>query len=87
MYSLTYSPRAQKSLRKFPKEYQSLILKKLAALKDNPKPRGFDKIAARTPPLYRIRVGDYRVFYFIDEEEKDVIVVDVKRRTTQTYRH
>ncbi|OGD89396.1 hypothetical protein A3D04_03955 [Candidatus Curtissbacteria bacterium RIFCSPHIGHO2_02_FULL_40_16b] len=87
MYSLTYSPRAQKALRKLPKEYQSLILKKLAALRDNPKPRGYDKIAARMPPLYRIRIGDYRVFYFIDEQLKEVIVVDVKRRTTQTYRH
>ena len=87
MYNVTYSPRAQKYLRKFPKDYQSLILKKLVALKDNPKPRGHDKIAARTPPLYRIRIGDYRVFYFIDEMIKEVVIVDVKRRTTQTYRH
>ncbi len=87
MYSLIYSPKAQKALRKFPREYQSLILKKLSSLKDNPKPRGYDKITSRTPPLYRIRVGDYRVFYFIDEEVKDIIIVDVKRRTTQTYRH
>ena len=86
MYSLIYSPRSQKSLRKFPKEYQSLILRKLASLKDNPKPRGYDKIAARIPPLYRICIGDYRVFYFINEEIKEVIVADVKRRTTQTDR-
>lgn len=87
MYNLIYSPRAQKALRKFPKNYQSLILKKLALLKDNPKPRGYDKIAARTPLFYRIRVGDYRVFYFVEEEAKEVIIVDIKRRTTQTYRY
>ena len=76
MYGLIYSPRSQKSLRKFPKEYQSLILRKLASLKNNPKPRGYDKIDARTPPLH-----------FVDEEVKEIIIVDVKRRTTQTDRH
>lgn len=86
MFSLAYSPRAQKSLRKLPKEYQALILKKLIILKENPKPRGHDKIATKNPPLYRIRIGDYRVFYFIEEEGKQVIIVDIKRRTTQTYR-
>ncbi len=86
MFNLLYSSKAQKSLKKFPKEYQRLILTKTVILKANPKPRGFDKIAAKEPPLYRIRVGDYRVFYFINEAEKIVIIVDVVRRTTQTYR-
>ena len=85
MHNLSYSPRAQKTLRRFPKDYQLLIARKIAQLKDEPKPRGFDKIAAAKPPLFRIRVGDYRVFYFIDEEIKEVIIVDIKRRTTQTY--
>ena len=86
MFNLTYSPRAQKSLKKLPKDYQRLILNKLPMLKNDPKPRGHDKIAAKKPPLYRIRIGNYRVFYFIDEEIKTVIIVDVIRRTTQTYR-
>jgi mRNA interferase RelE/StbE len=86
MHNLIYSPRAQKALKKFPKDYQLLIARKIALLKTDPKPRGFDKIATKTPPLYRIRVGDYRVFYFIDENLKEVTVVDIKRRTTQTYR-
>ena len=85
MFSLLYSPKAEKALKKFPKEYQRLILKKVLILKENPKPRGYDKIAARIPPAYRIRIGDYRVFYFIVEERKQVIIVDIKRRTTQTY--
>lgn len=86
MFDLIYSPKAQKSLRKLPKEYQVLILKKLPILEADPKPGGHDKIAAGKPPLYRIRIGDYRVFYFIKEEAKEVIIVDIKRRTTQTYR-
>lgn len=86
MLDLIYSPRAQKALKKFPKDYQLLIVKKIVQLKNNPKPRGFDKIAAKKPPLYRIRIGDYRVFYFIDETDKEIIIVDIQRRTTQTYR-
>jgi mRNA-degrading endonuclease RelE of RelBE toxin-antitoxin system len=87
MYNLTYLPRAEKALRKFPKGYQSLIIKKIDALKNNPKPRGYDKIAGKTPSLYKIRIGSYRAFYFIDEEAKEIIVADINRRTTQTYRH
>lgn len=85
MYLLLYSPKAEKSLKKIPQDYQRLILKKTSILQENPKPRGFDKIAAKSPPLYRIRIGNYRVFYFIDEENKTVIIVDIIRRTTQTY--
>lgn len=86
MFNLIYSPRAQKALKRFPKDYQLLIAKKIVQLKEDPKPRGFDKIAVRKPPLYRIRAGNYRVFYFIDEKIKEVIIVDIQRRTTQTYR-
>lgn len=86
MFNLIYSPRARKALKKFPREYQRLILKKTAILQENPKPRGYDKIAAENPSLYRLRVGDYRIFYFIGEDTKEIIVVDIKRRTTQTYR-
>lgn len=85
MLNIIYSPRAQKALKKFPQDYQLLIAKKIVQLQEDSKPRGHDKIAAKDPPLYRIRVGDYRVFYFIDEELKEVIIVDIKRRTTQTY--
>lgn len=85
MFNLIYSPRATKAIKKFPQEYQKLILKKIIILQNNPRPRGYDKIAAKNPPLYRIRIEDYRVFYFI-EEVKEIIVVDIKRRTTQTYR-
>lgn len=85
MYRLIYSSKAEKSLKKIPQDYQRLVLKKTLILKENSKPRGFDKIVAKNPPLYRIRVGDYRVFYFIDEESKTVIIADVVRRTTQTY--
>lgn len=85
MLILIYSPKAQKALKRFPKDYQRLIFKKLLQLKENPKPRGFDKIAAKSPPLYRIRIGDYRAFYFIDEINRRVIVVDILRRTSQTY--
>lgn len=85
MFNLVYSPKATKAIKKFPQEYQKLILKKIIILQKNPWPRGYDKIVAENPPLYRIRIGDYRVFYFIEEEIKEIIIVDIKRRTSQTY--
>lgn len=36
--------------------------------------------------FYRIRVGDYRVIYAINDEDSIVIITKVARRTTKTYR-
>ena len=86
MYSLAYSPRAEKAITKFPRDYQKLITSKIVSLSENPRPRGYDKIEAANPPLYRVRIGNYRVFYFINDVMKEVLVVDVRRGTSVTYR-
>ena len=39
-----------------------------------------------TLPVYRLRVGEYRVMYSVFDVERLVKIVDVERRTTQTYR-
>lgn len=38
------------------------------------------------PPLWRIRVGEYRVVYGVSQEQEVILVESISRRTTQTYR-
>jgi mRNA interferase RelE/StbE len=50
---------------------------------DNPRPPGCRKLVEN---IYRIRVGDYRVIYKIDDERKKVVVGKVARRREDTYK-
>ncbi|OGH17017.1 MAG: hypothetical protein A3C30_02075 [Candidatus Levybacteria bacterium RIFCSPHIGHO2_02_FULL_40_18] len=74
---------AVKSLRKFPKQIQNkvqqAILKHLTT-----RPHIADgKHIKKLTDGYRLRVGDYRIFYYI--ETKKVIVTAIERRTSTTY--
>ena len=55
----------------------------MVSLGDNPRPPGCRKLVEN---IYRIRVGDYRVIYKIDDERKEVVVGKVARRREDTYK-
>ncbi len=48
------------------------------ALAENPRPRGAEKLAARDD--LRIRVGEYRVVYAVDDEARRVLVSRIAHR-------
>lgn len=69
------------------------IKKVIDSLASNPRPKG-KKIKVLRPPVhifmfvaqYRIRVGDFRIFYDIDDRAKRVILLAIRRRSEKTYR-
>lgn len=58
---------------------------KLLALEKDPRPPGCEKLGGEYN-LYRVRVGDIRIIYLIDEPNKRVDIGGVKRRSERTYR-
>ena len=72
-----------------PKELQEDIKKKILALDDNPRPYGEPKIK---PPVevysyvaqYRLRVGNYRVLYDVDDQRKVVWIFALRKRNERT---
>ncbi len=50
----------------------------VAALSDNSRPSGCKKLTGRN--AYRLRVGDYRIIYTIDDGRLVVIVLEVGHR-------
>ena len=60
------------------------ISDKILELEDDPRPQGCRKL--RGLEGWRIRVGNWRVIYIIDDTEQLVTIVAVKRRREDTYR-
>jgi mRNA-degrading endonuclease RelE of RelBE toxin-antitoxin system len=77
------SKRVQHELDRLIGEDYQRVLTKLKALALNPKPRESTKLSAG---IYRIRVGDIRLIYYIDEDNKRIEMGGILRRSKGTYK-
>ena len=77
-YSVTVQRRAQKQIARFPTNVRDRIESSLRALAGNPRPPGCRRL--RGEEGWRLRVGDYRVIYEIDDEERVVTILQVEHR-------
>lgn len=59
------------------------IFDAFGSLEQDPRPAG---IKALFPGFYRLRVGDYRIFYVIAEDVKTVVISGIERRNEATYK-
>jgi len=75
-YSVVFSSNAIKDLHAIPREYQEKIIIKAESLGLHPYPKDSLKLKGIRETLRRIRVGVYRIFYFVDDEMK---MVDIRR--------
>ena len=80
MYTVIISKKAAKELRKISRQFHRPILDALRALASDPRPAGTVKLTGVKPPVYRIRVGNYRVVYEIHDAELRVLVVKMGDR-------
>jgi mRNA interferase RelE/StbE len=74
-YRIELTHRAEKDLDRLPTDVKIRIIHKIETLSENPRPHGVEKLSGEEG-FYRIRVGDYRVIYEIQD---DVILVLVLR--------
>jgi len=79
-YSLSIKRSASKSLRGIPKKRREKITTSIHALVEAPRPPGCKKLSKKKP-LYRIRVGNYRVIYEIQDKELIILVVVIDHRS------
>ena len=77
-YQLKITRSALKELKGLPEGIRQRIRQAIHALADEPRPRGCKKLKGQTD--YRIRVGDYRVLYEIDDDAQIVVVWRVGHR-------
>jgi mRNA interferase RelE/StbE len=78
------APAAQRQLRKVPPDATARARAPILALARDPRPPG--SAALTGSPFWRLRVGDLRVVYSIDDGARTVVVLRVVRRNESTYR-
>lgn len=78
MYRLEVSHAAHRQINRLPLQTQERVNRAIAHLAENPRPPGSKKLTAREG--YRVRVGDYRILYQVDDSTKLVIIYRVMSR-------
>lgn len=77
-YSIVVKAPAAKELDAVPRKELQRIIKKVGALATNPRTNGSEKLSGAE--RYRLRQGDYRIIYAIDDSVRQVIVVKIGHR-------
>jgi len=78
VYRLEVSHIAHRQIRRLPAQTQERVNRVIARLAENPRLPGTKKLTAREG--YRVRVGDYRILYQVDDEAKVVTIYRVMAR-------
>ncbi len=79
-YVVTFARSARRDLEEFPRSVVTRVVTRIESLGILPRPAGCRKLQG-TDALYRIRIGDYRVIYSVDDEKRVVDVVAVRHRS------
>ena len=79
MYALLIKRSAERDLRRLPRILFERVNERILSLRDDPRPHGVRKLSGALEG-WRIRVGDYRILYQIDDEARTVTIVRVRHR-------
>ena len=77
-YKITIKKSAAKELEDIPKQKLRKIIKRIQSLAQNPRPHGSQKLSAQS--RLRIRQGDYRIVYSVDDNDLIVDIVKIGHR-------
>jgi mRNA interferase RelE/StbE len=77
-YKIEIKKSAIKELHSIPQKDIQKIITKIKSLSSNPKPQGCTKLTNRED--YRIRVGNYRIIYSINDDILIIIVIKLGHR-------
>ena len=85
-YSVIIHTKAEKEIRQLHSTATKQVIKRIYDLASNPRPHGYKRLegfSSRRAPgqaCYRIRVGELRVIYTVEDEIITVTIIQVKKR-------
>ena len=77
-YELVFKKSVARDLRDFPNQDVERILQRIQSLSEDPRPAGCEKLS--TQERYRIRQGNYRIVYEIEDHRLVVMIVRIGHR-------
>lgn len=83
-YRVELAPAAQRELARLPPGAAAQLRGPILALALDPRPYGVTKLAGTD--FWRLRIGDLRVIFAVDDAARVVVVLRVARRSERTYR-
>ncbi|MBI4617220.1 MAG: type II toxin-antitoxin system RelE/ParE family toxin [Planctomycetes bacterium] len=78
-YRVEFAPAALRALRALPRDVQRRLRPRIDALTEDPRPAGARKLSG-AETLYRVRAGEYRVVYAVEDDRLLVLVVRIGHR-------
>ncbi len=84
-FTVEVSPAARRQLRNLDRSVQRRVLRRLEALGMSPRPPGVVQLTSPAGPLYRVREGDWRIVYRVEDDKLLVLVVRIGHRS-EVYR-
>ena len=78
-YSIQISKSVQKQIDDLPNAMKGRILEKIKGLEIEPCPSGIVKLK-NSEQEHRLRIGDYRVLYEIDDAKQTILILQCKHR-------
>lgn len=78
MYSIEIKQSAAREIEALPLRERRQVVERIGRLADDPRPRGCEKLAGGE--RYRVRQGDYRIVYSVEDALLVVWVVKVGHR-------
>ena len=78
-YQVLLRPGAERQRRKLDDQMRRRINEALLSLEETPRPAGVVKLRG-VENEWRIRVGDYRIVYEIDDDERLVTILRIRHR-------
>jgi mRNA interferase RelE/StbE len=83
-YKVRFRSRSvRKELDSLDDEMYLRIVAAIHRLRENPRPPSIKKLTGQE--VYRIRLGDYRVLYSVDDTIREVRIEAVRKRDERTY--
>jgi mRNA interferase RelE/StbE len=79
VYEVLVERTAERDLQSLPQAILKRIIPRIKALSDNPRPSGCHKLTGSRND-WRIRIGDYRVVYEVDDARKRVRIFRIRHR-------
>lgn len=78
-YAITFARSARRELETLDASVVRRVIAKVEGLAQDPRPSGSRKLQGEQN-LWRIRIGDYRVIYSVDDRQRVVDLVRIRHR-------